>query len=360
LAKAARSLSAVRKAPLPVKPVKILLLQLKRIGDLILTAPAVAALRECVPGAEVTLVISSECADLLPAISNADRILMARRNLRDLALFLAAASRKFDYCIDFTRNDRSAFLTFLSGARRRIVSYRVRDQSKTRARVYTDFVGVRMRDLHTIDYNLALLEPLGIRDVSCALNLQLPQSAHEKANALRRNWHISKPYVLLHPGSARQEKLWEAGRWAKVIERFGRDNGLDLVLTSGASPHEQAHIAAIKHRTQQRIIDLSGKTDLLTLAALIAEARLLATVDSAPMHLAAATRTPQVILFGPTNPFHWRPRESPSLILQGKSAAPVTEFFPVRPRLLMSEISTEAVIGAMDLLLSRHAAARIS
>jgi ADP-heptose:LPS heptosyltransferase len=240
------------------------------------------------------------------------------------------------------------------------VSYRVRDQSKSRALLYTDFVNVRMRDLHTIDYNLSLLKPLGIGDISSSLRLELPQSAHEKADALRRNWNVSKPYIVLHPGSARQEKLWETGRWARVIERFGRDNNLVLILTSGASKHEQAHIAAIKKETQQQIIDLSGKTDLLTLAALIAGARLLVTVDSAPMHLAAATRTPQVILFGPTNPFHWRPRESPALILHGKSAAPVTEFSPVQARLPMSQISTGTVIDAMDLLLSRHAAARIS
>lgn len=339
---------------------KILLLQLKRIGDLILTTPAVAALREHFPDAEMTLVISSECADLLPATSGVDRILMARRDLRDLGLFFAVAGKRSDYCIDFTRNDRTAFLAFLSRARKRIVSYRVRDQSKSRARLYTDFVDVRARDLHTIDYNLALLEPLGIRDVSCPLQLQLPQSAHEKADALRRNWNVNKPYLVLHPGSARKEKLWEGGRWAQIIERLGRDDDFDLVLTSGASKHEQAHIAAIKNETQQQIIDLSGKTDLLTLAALIEQARLLVTVDSAPMHLAAATHTPQVILFGPTNPFHWRPKESPALILQGKSPEPVTEFSPAQPRLPVSQISTEAVMSAMDLLLSRHAAARTS
>jgi predicted lipopolysaccharide heptosyltransferase III len=339
---------------------KILLLQLKRIGDLILTTPAIAALRERFPEAEITIVVSRECADLLPAISGVDRILMARRNLSDLAAFLAVAGSKFDYCIDFTRNDRSAFLAFLSGARKRIVSYRVRDQSKSRALLYTDFVKVRMRDLHTIDYNLSLLEPLGVGELSSSLHLQLPQSAHDKADALRRDWNVSKPYMVLHPGSARQEKLWESGRWARVIERFGRDNDLDLVLTSGASKHEQAHIAAIKNQTRQRIIDLSAKTDLLGLAALIGGARCLATVDSAPMHLAAATLTPQVILFGPTNPFHWRPRESPALILHGKSSAPVTEFSPVQPRLPMSHISTEAVISAMDFLLSQHAAARTS
>jgi len=99
---------------------------------------------------------------------------------------------------------------------------------------------------------------------------------------------------------------------------------------------------------------------LLTLAALIEQARLLVTVDSAPVHLAAATHTPQVILFGPTNPFHWRPRESPALILHGKSPEPVTGFLPLQPRLPMSQISTEAVISAIDSLLSQHAAARTS
>jgi heptosyltransferase III len=339
---------------------KILLLQLKRIGDLILTTPAIAALRERFPDAEVTMVVSSECAELLPAIAGVDRILMARRNLRDLAAFLAVAGKRFDYCIDFTRNDRSAALAFLSRARKRIVSYRVRDQSKSRARLYTDFVDVRMRDLHTIDYNLSLLEPLGIRDVSCSLHLQLPESAREKADAFRRKWNIDKPYVVLHPGSARQEKLWEAGRWAQVIERFDRHYDFNLVLTSGASKHEQAHITAIKSRTRKPIVDLSGKTDLLTLAALIEQTRLLMTVDSAPVHLAAATHTPQVILFGPTNPFHWRPRESPALILHGKSPEQITEFLPLQPRLSMSQISTEAVISAMDSLLSQHAAARTS
>ena len=169
-----------------------------------------------------------------------------------------------------------------------------------------------------------------------------------------------RPYVVLHPGSARREKLWDAARWAEVIEHFTLDNEFDLVLTSGPSVDDQAHITEITNRSRNEITDLSGKTDLLTLAALIGEAQLLVTVDSAPVHFAAATHTPQVILFGPTNPFHWRPTHSPALILQGKSVAPATEFAPVRPRISMSEISTEAVISAMDSLLPRRAAAHRS
>jgi predicted lipopolysaccharide heptosyltransferase III len=340
--------------------VKILLLQLKRIGDLILTLPAIAALRSNFPDSRLTLIVSSECADLLPAISGVDRILMVQRNLSDAALFLEVARKRFDYCIDFTRNDRSAFLAFLSRARKRIVSRRVRDQSKRRARVYNDFVKVRMRDVHTIDYNLGLLERFGIRSVSPALHLDLPEAARKKAYALRRDSNITEPYVIFHPGSARVEKFWEPRRWANVIDHARSDSRICTVLTGGAWRLEREHFREIKSKLRQPAVDLSGKTDLLTLAAIIAQARLLVTVDSAPMHLAATTQTPQVVLFGPTNPFHWRPRESPALILQGESRVPLTEFSPAQPRLPMSQISTGAVIDAMDSLLAPHASTQTS
>src|SRR2546429_9244802 len=94
-----RFLVSARQSAATIGSVKILFLQLKRIGDLILTTPAIAALDKSFPDAHVTLVVSNECAHLLPAISNVHRILIARRNLRDLGLFSSIAGRKFDYCI---------------------------------------------------------------------------------------------------------------------------------------------------------------------------------------------------------------------------------------------------------------------
>jgi len=70
------------------------------------------------------------------------------------------------------------------------------------------------------------------------------------------------------------------------------------------------------------------------------------------MHLAAATQTPQVVLFGPTNPLHWGPRFSPAIILQAGHPAPVTEFSPKQKPVPMNQISTEQVIDAMKTLLS--------
>ena len=343
----------------------ILLIQLKRIGDLVLTTPAIAALRAKFPEAKLTLVISRECAALVPALVGVDQTLIMRRGLSDAGKFFSVLRQKFDYCIDFTRNDRSASLAFLSRAKKRIVSVRVKRRTKIRRRAYNEFVEHRMRDMHTIDYNLSLLEPLEIVDASPALHLNLPADAREKAEALRQHAKIDNQFIVFHPGSARVEKFWEPDRWAEVIEHARTKWELDCVLTGGSSTLEQRHLARIEAKlpfnashseaATGSIVDLSGKTDLLTLTALIAQARLVVTVDSAPMHLAAATQTPQVVLFGPTNPFHWRPRESPALILQGESGTPIEEFVPKQFRSAMKLISTQAVIDAMDSLLSTPA-----
>src|SRR5438132_7292644 len=334
---------------------KILLIQLKRIGDLILTTPAIAALRQKFPDAHLTLVISREGKALAPAITGVNKLLVMPRGLAGFGTAAAIATCKFDYCIDFTRNDRSALLVLLSRAKKRIVSFRIKVRSKFRTRFYNEFVPHRMRDMHTIDYHLALLQPLEISNAARAVQLELPKSARASADELLSKQPVSKPLIVFHPGSARPEKFWDAERWAEVINHAANRHNVDLALTGGASPLEQLHICEIKSKVQAPVIDLSGKTDLLTLAALIAKARLLVTVDSAPMHLATATKTPQVILFGPTNPFHWRPLESPALILQSTSTSPFTEFVPKQPRLPMNQISTQAVIDAMETLLSAPA-----
>jgi len=335
--------------------VNILLLQLKRIGDLILITPAIHAIRAKFPQATLTLIVSREAAALLPAIEGVDRTLILKRKLGDLRIYHRVKWDRFDYSIDFTRNDRSALLTSLSRAKKRIMAPRARNQSRLNASAYNELLPHRMHEMHTIDYNLALLGPLGIHDASPAIRLKLPSSTLEQADEIRRSFKIDQPFIIFHPGSAWSEKFWDAQRWAETIEH-ARTNSTGVVITGGASEPELKHIAEIKSKLSGTVIDLSGKTDLLTLAALIAQARLVVTVDSAPMHLAAAMKTPQIVLFGPTNPFHWRPRESPALILQGKAASPLVTFSNQQPGVPMNDISTEAVIDAMGSLLSAPAA----
>jgi ADP-heptose:LPS heptosyltransferase len=178
----------------------------------------------------------------------------------------------------------------------------------------------------------------------------------QQAQQLLNASDVGDEFAILHPGSARAEKFWEANRWGQVIDHCVREVGIKCVLTGGRSPAEQTHIAAIKAATNAEVIDLSGKTSLLSLAALVRKARLLITVDSAPMHFAAAFGTPQVVLFGPTNPFHWHPRSDSAMVLLGGMDDPVTEFDARQPAVAMNLISTESVIDAMEALLSAPAA----
>ena len=328
----------------------ILLIQLKRIGDLILTTPAIAAVREKFPRAEISLVVAAGTRELLPAIPHVDRALIAKGRISSAAHWLTVARRRYDYCLDFTRNDRSAFLTLLSGAGKRVTADHPRQREKLRSLSYNVLVPVPIRLMHTIDYHLGLLEPLGIRDASQTITLRLPTATLQKAESVLTEAGATNGFVLVHPGSARAEKFWEPDRWASVID-FAGENGLACIVTGGTSALERSHIAQIKKRARAPLTDLSGRIDLLTLAALIEKARVLATVDSAPMHLAAAMQTPQVVLFGPTNPLHWRPRFSPALILQAGQPEPVTEFSPKQRPVPMNQISTEQVIHAMETLL---------
>ncbi len=331
----------------------LLLIQLKRIGDLILTTPAISALREKFPDASISLVVSAAVKELLPAITGIDKVYEVRGKTDDALDWIALSLGKYDYCLDFTRNDRSAFLTFLSGARKRITADHPQLRTKLRARSYNELVDAPVGFLHTVDYHLALLKPLGIENASRAIRLVLPDSNVREAEALLGS---TQEFVCFHPGSARAEKFWEPGRWAEAIDHCARETGLTCVLTGGRSPVEQAQIASIKNAAQSTPLDLSGKTSLLTLAALVRKARLLVTVDSAPMHFAAAWNTPQVVLFGPTNPFHWHPRSESAMVLLGETGTPVTEFNPKQRATKMNQISTKAVIDAMEALLSAPAA----
>lgn len=329
----------------------ILLLQLKRIGDLVLTTPAIAAVRAEFPQADISLIVASGTRELLPAITGINQSFVARGRVRDATDWFTVARRKCEYCVDFTHSDRSAFLTLLSGARLRVTSDHVKLQSRMRALSYNRLVSSSLREQHTVDHYLAFLEPLGIPEASPALRLDLPPAALARADGILADHKITDDFLLLHPGSARIEKFWNADRWAEIIAFAAREN-LACLITGGSSALEQTHLAQIKSASRAPFIDLSGRVDLLTLTALIKKARLLVTVDSAPMHLAAAMQTPQVALFGPTNPHHWRPRHAPALILQAGQAAPLTAFSPDHQGAPMNLISTEHVFDGMKALLA--------
>jgi heptosyltransferase III len=336
---------------------RILLIQLRRLGDLILTTPAILALRDRFPEAHLPLLVASDCESLVPAIPAINEVFVCERGIRNVGLAQRLRAISIDCVVDFTQNDRSGWLSLVSAAPRRIGSAQWKRKGRLRARFYNEFVPSAMKDMHTIDYNLALLQPFGIRNAPIEPQLNIPQHFRQPAATFIEQEIANEPFAIFHPGSTRPEKFWEAVRWAKVIAFARNDLQLRPVLSAGNSSLEREHINKIRSHLSVPVIDVAGRSDLLTLAALIARAELLVTVDSAPTHLASATKTPQVVLFGPTNPFHWRPRTSPAVVLFGESS--FNNLQSRAPKHAMNQISTERVIDGMRSLHTARAASAV-
>jgi ADP-heptose:LPS heptosyltransferase len=320
---------------------RILCLQLKRIGDAILTAPALAALRDAHPRAHITLVLHGPSGALGPAFVAADEVLVYAPGRANLGLWTRVITGGWSACYDFTGTDRSALMVRMARADRAFGYRRFVEKRSWRVPGYSDLIDASVRDLHTIDFYLALTELTALG----ATGFNLPVGKATPITALPDG-----DYGVVHPGTARAEKYWRPERWAAVMSRLP----FPVVLTgSTADPEERAHLAAIRDALDPAAVsvhDLSGALSLSQLAEIITRARLVLSVDSAAMHLAAMVGRPQVALFGPTNPFHWRPRHPAARVLlaSGQSADTVGPRHQSAP---MDALSTEAVLAAIDDLL---------
>src|SRR5690606_14419302 len=131
-----------------ISRVKILALQLKRIGDLILTAPALASIKKAHPEAHLTLAVNAATAPLLPAIPSIDAGIVFGPE-RGWTPWQQVLTGNFSHVLDFTGTDRSAAATALSRSRRRVAFEWVR-KNRVRQLAYTEFVTSPVREHHTL------------------------------------------------------------------------------------------------------------------------------------------------------------------------------------------------------------------
>jgi ADP-heptose:LPS heptosyltransferase len=331
----------------------ILAVQLKRLGDLILTTPALIALRQTMPDARITLLIDDYSKELAPALSMVDEIWTYDRR-RSLPTWLRLLVREYDFCLDFTGNDRSSLVAFFSKAAER-VSFSFVARRRHRAWIYTDLVSSSVRDLHTVDHYLDLSRFVGFSGPAPSPALDLPDDVARAVPEILREIGLKTPYFVVHPGTARSEKYWAAERWAEVIRYVCDRKHLACLFTGGSDRAEIEHIRAIRNKVGEGypIFNLAGQIPFLVAAAVIRQSRLFLGVDTAAAHVASVFGRPELVLFGPTNPFHWHPRQPLGCVLRSGSDA---LYCPVDPREAgrpMSDLSTQTVINAMEGLLSR-------
>lgn len=300
---------------MPSEPRRILIIQLKRIGDVVLTTPMASALRESIPGCRLAMAIDAGAMGLASSLP-VDEVLVFDRGLAGGGFWRSLIFGNFDICLDPTGTDRSALASFLSGAPSKITFERFK-KKPLRARVFDTFVDSSVRSRHTIDHHLDLLGPLGIEPKIGAPRLDLPVRATAEAAAVLQTRRVEHPFAVVHPGTARAEKFWTVAGWADAINHLRSKYKLPVVITGGKGGAERAHIDAILEHVAHKegVSDCAGALSLAGTAALIREARIVCSVDSAPVHLASAVGTPVVALYGPTNPYHWHPRNVPARIL---------------------------------------------
>lgn len=329
---------------------RILVIQLKRIGDFILTAPALAALRAAEPRAEIVMIVPQAVAGLAACLPEVSRVIPFSRGGKGLEAWGSALAGEWDACIDFTGTDRSAFLVTLSRAKRRI-GY-AKFARSLRKLAYTHLSDASVRDLHTVDFHLALVKPLTGDVAAPGGGFVIPPREREAMRSLLREQGVDGPFAIIHPGTAREDKFWPDERWAEVAAELHDRHQLPVVITGSGDGLEKPHLDAIRTGLRVPVIDLTGRLTLVSLTALIAECRIIIGVDSMAMHLASTLQHPQIALFGPTNPFHWRARHPHAVVLIPDQDQPAELFQPHAKKREMKHLSTASVAGAMDRLLS--------
>jgi ADP-heptose:LPS heptosyltransferase len=318
----------------------ILLIQLKRIGDVILTTPCVVSLKAKYPQARITWVLDSAC-ESMDEILPGDQRLYFKKGALNAAFWRTLLFQKWDLCFEFTGTDRGRLVTAMSRASQR-VTYK-RHAVGLGRHVFNRFIEADVKTLHTVDYHLALVEAPAHR---VSGSLIISASLEHKAESLLRSTRIQGPYAIVHPGAARGEKMWSTVQWGEAIRFLTMEKNLNVLITGGRGPEEIAQIdEIIKECASARLCSLAGKTSLSELAAIIAKAQIFVGVDTGASHMADAFQVPSAVLFGGTNPFHWGPRN------QNGRAVGIHEFssYPHDfPKCRMQEIPAENLIGAIN------------
>ena len=287
------------------------------MGDIILTTPAITALRRSLPKASLTYVVEAPFARLVEGHPDLDRVIVIQPKLttRDsLRLIRSLRRERFDAVIDFHGGPRTSLWTFLSGARLK-VGYLIRRKGWP-----YDIAVPRKGDtgpIHSAENHLNLVRALGLH-IKEEPGLSLPSARPEERARLDRIFAENKlkgtKVVVLHIGAGNAFRDWGVERLTGLARRLAAIPGVRVVLAGGESDLGRAE--EMLGRGNLAALSLVGELNLIELRELIARSALFVGPDSGPMHLAASTQTPIVAIFGPTLPAHFAPWRRKAIILQ--------------------------------------------
>jgi lipopolysaccharide heptosyltransferase I len=289
---------------------RLLLVKPSALGDVVHTLPVVATLKRRYPDLALDWLVEEEASAIVAGHPAVARVLVSgrRRWLRDVrhpgrlpgalrefrAFFRELHKARYDVVLDLQGLLKSALYTLAAGAPIRVGFAEGREGAP---RVLTHRVVAPAQPVHAVRRYLALAAALDASEP--VWDFTIPIRAEDRTEAEAALAGLPAPRVVLHPGARWPTKCWEPPAWRQLAASLAAD-GAGLVITGG--PEDAPLAEAIAAVAPGRARSVAGRLPLKALAALLARVDLVVTVDSGPMHIAAAARAPIVALFGPTDP----------------------------------------------------------
>lgn len=307
---------------------KILVIKLRHHGDVLLTSAVFSALKDAIPDAQIDAYIYGDTAPMLqghPAITGYllydrswKKLAPLIKIFKELQLLLKVRANKYDLIVNLTEGDRGAIAAFVSGARIKVGFDPGANGFLGKRKVFSHIVKSCPTPRHNVERNLDSLRRIGIfpeeKDKVLTFHFGPEALSSVREKLMLEGWN-GKPFIVFHAVSRWRFKTLPKSKNVELV-RSVLDRGVNVVMTSSPDPIEMQMVTDIVAEAgRPEVLDLSGKTSLKELGALIYSAQALLTVDSVPLHMGSALKTPMVALFGPTSELNWGPWNHPKSVV---------------------------------------------
>jgi heptosyltransferase-1 len=327
---------------------KILTVQFKSLGDTVVSIPALMAIRQKFPDCELHALVPEASAPLLQHHPAVNRVWSVPRKAglgEYWPIIRALRAERFDRAVDFGGNDRSAIVTFLSGAPERLGAIQAKGFWGKRF-CLTKPVEPAPEDRHE---SLRLLHILSPWNISPPEKIEIKLYTDPAvANPISKN--PSKRMVICNTGAASPKKQWPIAHWAR-FHQLAAARGYELVYTRGVSPLEEQLIQELQ--TVVPGANVLPKLELPRLLTAIKSADAVISNDTGPMHFATALGVKTVAIFGPSLEKRWYPVGAEIRLLRSAGCECVWGTFVCRrTNHCLAEITPEMVLENLESLLA--------
>jgi heptosyltransferase-3 len=279
---------------IPLPPhARVLVITLRRLGDVLLTTPLIRSLRRGLPGARVEVLVHAGTEGILAGNPDIDAVITIpqRPSAVEMLPLLRSLWRRFDLAVSTQTGDRPTFLAFVAG-RQRIGLAPARGGGAWWKRRALDCPVTFDPENHRVLELLRLANEVGVESKP---ELVVPAGASAQVVAPQM------PYAVLHANPMYRYRRWTDEGWRALAQALVT-RGLAVLVTGGPDPAERSYLDALWAPVDAPVQRLDGRLHWPQLAALIGGAAVYIGPETSVTHLAAGTGCPTVALFGPVSP----------------------------------------------------------